>query len=114
MGVGLLLGYLCLLHGKECGCQYSEFLAIDDEDKQHKRLVRYYKHAGYDFVRYVGEDYTSILDRLVWGGCGSLLRQDIEFLLKYWTRILEESKSKFQSSQKEFESSTGNSSSIGE
>ena len=40
LGVGLLMGYLCLLHGQDQGnCQEAEFLAIDDEDLQHKRCV---------------------------------------------------------------------------
>lgn len=38
-GPGLLVGYLCLLFGAEQGCRVAEFLAIDDEDFQHKRYV---------------------------------------------------------------------------
>ena len=91
LGVGLLLGYLCLLHGQEQGCTTAEFLAIDDEDFQHKRLVRYYRQAGFDLIKYVGDDLASIPDRLVWGGCGTLLRKDIPFLLQKWTRIMERS-----------------------
>ena len=101
LGVGLLMGYLCLLHGQQQsqqqqsqqsqGCQVAEFLAIDDQEFQHKRLVRYYKHAGFDVVKYVGDDFKSIPDRLVWGGCGTLLRQEIPVLLKSWTRLMEKS-----------------------
>ena len=75
LGVGLLMGYLCMLHGQENGCKEAEFLAIDDEDRQHKRLVRYYKTAGFDFIKYVGDDFKDIPDRMVWGGCGTLLRK---------------------------------------
>jgi hypothetical protein len=88
-GVGLLLAYLCLLHGQEQGCQIAEFLAIHDEDVQHKKLVKLYSATGFDVIKYVGDDLRDIPDRLVWGGCGTLLRKDIPFLLNKWTLLLE-------------------------
>ena len=91
LGVGLLMGYLCLLHGQEQGCHVAEFLAIDDQELQHKRLVRFYKHAGFALVKYVGDGFMDIPDRMVWGGCGTLLRQDIPVLLESWTRLMEKS-----------------------
>jgi hypothetical protein len=95
IGVGLLLGYMCVLHGKEQGsCVTAEFLAIDDADFQHKRLVRYYKNAGFDVIKYVGEGFQEIPDRLMWGGCGTLLRQDVDTLLNFWTGLMEKSKEK--------------------
>lgn len=87
-GVGLLVGYLCLLHGMENGCSVAEFLAIDDSDYQHKRLVRYYKNVGFDVIKYVGDDWRDVPDRLVWGGCGTLFRKDIDVLMEKWTRLL--------------------------
>lgn len=87
-GIGLLLGYLCLLHGKENGCKVGEFLAIDDEEYQHKRLVRYYRYSGFKVIKYVGEDIRDIPDRLVWGGCGTLMREDVDTLLSKWTKTL--------------------------
>ena len=91
LGVGLLMGYLCMLHGQEEGCDTAEFLAIDDEDRQHERLVRYYKLAGFDKIKYVGDDWKDIPDRLVWGGCGTLLRKDIPWLLAFWTKLMKQS-----------------------
>mmetsp|Transcript_4337 Transcript_4337/g.7579 ORF Transcript_4337/g.7579 Transcript_4337/m.7579 type:complete len:253 (-) Transcript_4337:11-769(-) len=85
-GVGLVLGYLCLLH--EEGCTTAEFLAIDDEEYQHKRLVRYYQRSGFKVIRYVGEDISNIPDRLIWGGCGTLMREDVLILLGKWTKWL--------------------------
>jgi hypothetical protein len=93
LGLGLLLGYLCLLHGTEQGCTIAEFLAIDDNEKQHQRLVKFYKISGFQYVKYVGDDWQSIPDRLVWGGCGTLLRNDIDTLLQFWTHLLEKSTS---------------------
>ena len=87
-GIGLLLGYLCLLHGKENGCVDAEFLAIDDEEYQHKRLVRYYRNSGFKVIKYVGEDIGDIPDRLVWGGCGTLMREKVDVLLEKWTKNL--------------------------
>ena len=87
-GVGLLLAYLCLLHGKENGCTEAEFLAIDDEEYQHKRLVRYYRNMGFKVIRYVGEDIRDIPDRLVWGGCGTLMSEKVDVLLDKWTKFL--------------------------
>mmetsp|Transcript_12666 Transcript_12666/g.16534 ORF Transcript_12666/g.16534 Transcript_12666/m.16534 type:complete len:224 (+) Transcript_12666:133-804(+) len=84
-GVGLLLGCLCLTHGLENGCTMAEFLAIDDENFQHKRLVRHYKRLGLNVVRYVGDDLKSIPDRLIWGGCGTLMEEKIQTLMEKWT-----------------------------
>lgn len=92
-GVGLLFGYLCLLHGKENGCTEAEFLAIDDEDFQHKRLVRFYKYTGFKVIKYIGEDFQDIPARMVWGGCGTLMRANIDDLLPLWTSILSRSSS---------------------
>jgi hypothetical protein len=90
-GVGLLMGYLCVLHGRDKGCRSAEFLAINDDDYLHKRLVRYYSAAGMDVIKYVGDDVLSIPDRLVWGGCGTLMRKDVDGLLAYWSGILSKS-----------------------
>jgi hypothetical protein len=77
-----------MLFGKEKNCQVAEFLAIDDNDFQQKRLVRYFKRMGFNKIRYVGEDISNIPDRLVWGGCGTLMNQTIENLLTKWTKII--------------------------
>ena len=87
-GVSLLLGYTCMLFAQEKKCTLAEFLAIDDEAFQHKRLVRFFKRAGFKPIRYVGEDLSSVPDRLVWGGCGTLMNQDISTLMERWSKIL--------------------------
>jgi len=87
-GVGLLFGYQCLLHGSENSCIDAEFLAIDDEDFQHRRLVRFYKYAGFKVIKYIGEDFQDIPARMVWGGCGTLMRAKIDDLLPFWTMLL--------------------------
>lgn len=87
-GVSILLGYRTMLFGKEKGCDRAEFLAIDDEAFQHKRLVRFFRRAGFQKIRYVGEDISNIPDRLVWGGCGTLMNQKVNKLLSLWTKIV--------------------------
>jgi hypothetical protein len=92
-GVSLLLGYTSVLYGyEECRCPRAEFLAIDDSDLQHKRLVKFYSNAGFETIKYVGDGLFDIPDRLVWGGCGTLLRQDCKVLLDRWTNLLEKSR----------------------
>ena len=91
LGPGLLVAYVCFLHGRDCGCKVAEFLAIDDAEYQHKRLIRYYKIMGFREVRYVGEEIRDIPDRLVWGGVGTLMTEDIDAVLTKWTRIIRRS-----------------------
>ena len=90
LGIGLWLAYASVWHGHvQQSCRTAEFLAIDDAPRQHRRLVRTYQIAGFDTVRYVGDDFASIPDRLVWGGCGTLFRHDdLPHLLTQWTRLL--------------------------
>lgn len=91
-GVGLLMGYICLLYGKDNGYTVGEFLAIDDEEKQHRKLVQFYKRSGFEIIRYVGDGVGDIPDRMLWGGCGTLMRQDIDTLLQRWTQLLSKTK----------------------
>ena len=101
LGVGLLMGYLCILDyvnhqdpaTKQKNCM-TEFLAIDDETYQHQRLVKYYTTAGFRTIKYVGDDWGDVPDRLIWGGCGTLLRQNCIVLLQKWTKLMERSVSK--------------------
>jgi hypothetical protein len=100
LGVGLLLGYLCCLNFMETTGKSvldemtAEFLAIDDEARQHERLVKYYTTSGFQVIKYVGDDWKDIPDRMVWGGCGTLLRQNIGTLLEKWTLLMERSQAK--------------------
>jgi hypothetical protein len=96
IGLGLMMGYRCLLYAAEKNRTIAEFLAIDDEAFQHKRLVRYYRYAGFKVVRYVGDDAKDIPDRLVWGGCGTLMKQDIPVMMAKWTSLFEMMKSRVE------------------
>ena len=89
-GISLLVGHLALLHayGQSRPLETVEFLAIDDEPYQHKRLVRFFQRAGFRVVRYVGDDWKDIPDRMIWGGCGTLMDATIDHLLVKWTDLL--------------------------
>lgn len=102
IGLGLMMGYRCLLYASEPAQgsrTIAEFLAIDDEDFQHKRLVRYYRYAGFKIVKYVGEDARDIPDRMIWGGCGTLMKQDIPALMARWTDLFELMKARVEKEQ---------------
>ena len=79
--------YICW-SAQEKGCSIAEFLAIDDEEFQHKRLVRYYRRVGFKVVKYVGDDVQNIPDRLIWGGCGTLMKEDVDVLIQKWANTL--------------------------
>jgi hypothetical protein len=100
LGVGLLVAYLCVLHGHQQGCRVAEFLAIDDAELQHRRLVKLYRQSGFDVVKYVGDSWQDIPDRMVWGGCGTLLRKDVPYLLAFWTTLIEKSRERQQQNAK--------------
>jgi len=68
-GLGLLLGGVAACFGRECGASRAELLAIFDDPRQHKILVRYYKRLGFSEVRDVGDGLQSLGDRLVRGSC---------------------------------------------
>jgi hypothetical protein len=106
IGLGRLMGYRCLLYAKEQGSSRTkvEFLAINDEEYQHRRLIKYYRYAGFDIVKYVGEDISSIPDRLIWGGRGTLMKQNINILMIKWTKLFQLMQRK---SNKILNSSTG-------
>jgi len=80
-GVGMLIGALSVRYGLEKGCEVAEFLAIDDGEKQHARLVRHYRRLGLNVVKYVGEEIRDIPDRMLWGGVGTLMNSDMKVLL---------------------------------
>jgi len=99
IGLGLVIGYRCMLFAADPANgprTTAEFLAIDDEEFQHKRLVRYYKSTGFKIVKYVGEDIKDIPDRMMWGGCGTLMRTDIPELMAKWTSLFELMKSRVE------------------
>jgi hypothetical protein len=54
----------------------ARLLAIRDDDRQHQRLVRYFRRLGFRPVRELGAGVLDLPLRLVWGGAGLLMAGD--------------------------------------
>lgn len=52
------------------------------------RLVRYYRIAGFQAEREVGEDLGSLRDRLTWGAEGTLMTASAEDFMRRWTTLM--------------------------
>lgn len=57
-------------------CQRARFLAIHDDDRQHRRLVRYFRSLGFAPLRELGSAPGDWGARLLWGGSGLLMEGD--------------------------------------
>lgn len=73
---------------EETPCRQARLLAIRDEDRQHRRLVRYFRRFGFVAGRPVGSGPLDLLLRLVWGGSGLLMTGDCQEGLRRCTAIL--------------------------
>lgn len=61
----------------ECtACRRARFLAIHDDDLQHRRLVRYFRGLGFTPLRELGSAPADWGARLLWGGSGLLMEGD--------------------------------------
>lgn len=83
-GLGLLLsaGVAAWIRERDpFGCQRMQLLAIYDEEKQHKTLVRYYRRLGFTRIRDVGDDWRGAADRMVWGGVGTMMEGNVDDFL---------------------------------
>ena len=63
-------------------CRSARLLAIHDDDRQHRRLVRYFKRRGFQTLRRVDAAPWDLPLRLVWGGSGALMRSEVETVLE--------------------------------
>jgi hypothetical protein len=65
-------------------CETAQLLCIRDDDRQHGLLVRYYKQLGFEPVREVGAGIQSVVDRITWGGDGTIMQVNIEKFAEKW------------------------------
>ena len=69
-------------------CRRARLLAIRDDDRQHRRLVRYFQAKGFQSVREVQAALLDLPLRMVWGGAGELMVGDcagvLEGAVKRW------------------------------
>ncbi len=59
-------------------CRTAQLLAIRDEERQHRRLVRYFRRLGFRPVREVEAGPLDLALRMVWGGSGLLMHGDCQ------------------------------------
>jgi hypothetical protein len=57
-------------------CRRARLLAIHDDDRQHRRLVRYFLRLGFRAERVLGAGPLDLGPRLLWGGAGLLMGGD--------------------------------------
>jgi len=69
-------------------CKEAELLAIKDEEKQHRRLVRYYRGLGFKPLRQ--PDDLTMQDQLFWGGEGTLMNVQADEFIRRWTPVVRE------------------------
>lgn len=62
-------------------CRSARLLAIRDDDRQHRRLVRYFHQRGFRSVREVEAALWDLPLRLIWGGAGALMTGCCEEIL---------------------------------
>ncbi len=72
----LLLAASCAWALECTPCQRARFLAIHDQERQHRRLVRYFRGLGFEPLRELGSAPGDWGPRLLWGGSGLLMEGD--------------------------------------
>jgi len=89
-GVGPLITAACFAWALEATpCRSARFLAIRDDARQHRRLVRYFQRLGFEPVRELGAAAWDLPARTIWGGAGLLMRGDCHEVLQRCARRLE-------------------------
>ena len=63
-------------------CRRARLLAIRDDERQHRRLVRYFRQRGFQLERDVAAALWDLPLRLVWGGAGALMSGSVEQVLE--------------------------------
>ena len=62
-------------------CRQARLLAIRDDERQHRRLKRYFEQRGFNTVREVEAALWDLPLRMVWGGAGALMTGTVETVL---------------------------------
>lgn len=82
----LLLATGCAWALEQTPCRRARFLAIHDNDRQHRRLVRYFRSLGFEPLRELGSSPADWGPRLIWGGSGLLMEGDCAETIRRWAR----------------------------
>ena len=82
-GVGDLVWAATMAWAQEATpCRKARLLAIRDDDRQHRRLVRYFRQRGFQPERDVAAAVWDLPLRMVWGGAGALMSGSVEQVLE--------------------------------
>ena len=75
-------------------CKKARLLAINDDENQHKILLRYFQRKGFEKVREVGSSPFDLPLRIVWGGAGTLMVSNCLDVYNYSHKLWEQSLNK--------------------
>tara|TARA_B100001287_G_scaffold248254_1_gene227368 strand:- start:108 stop:608 length:501 start_codon:yes stop_codon:yes gene_type:complete len=67
---------------EKTSCKFARLLAIYDYEGYSKKLVRYFRLIGFDFIKEVGSSPSDLFLRLIWGGAGTLMKGDCSKILQ--------------------------------
>ena len=67
---------------EKTSCNFARLLAIYDSEGYSKKLVRYFRLIGFEFIKEVGSTPSDLFLRLIWGGAGTLMKGDCLKILK--------------------------------
>ena len=73
---------------EKTSCKFARLLAIYDSEGYSKKLVRYFRLIGFNFIKEVGSSPTDLYLRLIWGGAGTLMKGDCSKILKKFEKKL--------------------------
>tara|TARA_Y100001968_G_scaffold330281_1_gene381693 strand:- start:162 stop:698 length:537 start_codon:yes stop_codon:yes gene_type:complete len=75
-------------------CTQARLLAICDDDKEHIKLVRYFRRRGFHITKKVGSAPIDLPLRVIWGGAGSLMTAKCKEVLNKSYKLWSLSKTK--------------------
>ena len=84
-GISFIMGSYALTWAQSKGCRTTQLLAVKDSEDMHNILVRLYESFGFKTIRFVGDEQSSVADRLVWGAVGTLMEMDIASFMREWS-----------------------------
>jgi len=83
-GISFIMGCWAINWAYDKGCRRTELLAVKDTEAMHMILIRLYESFGFTKMREVGDEGSSITDRLVWGAVGTLMEMDLNSFFAQW------------------------------
>ncbi len=86
-GVGALVwAATCAWALQATPCRQARLLAIEDDPRQHRRLVRYFQSLGFQPTRRLGSSAADLPLRMIWGGAGQLMIGEVDQVLERSSR----------------------------